>query len=118
MITNRFTCLQFKLPPLHYACRGGCVDAVKVLVEEFSVDPNSASVQVAFVMQKKYTDTLFSFSSQTGLKPIHVAVVSGQVDVIATLIDDYGVDPNGYPLSKVNDVFSSCVELPQLNPVT
>ena len=38
---------------------------------------------------------------QTGLRPIHVAVVSEQLDVIVTLIDDFGVDPNGFSLSRV-----------------
>ena len=33
-------------------------------------------------------------ANQDGWQPIHIAVVNGQVEVIKTLVDNFGVDPN------------------------
>ena len=66
LLASKGTTLQ-QTTLLHFACRGGKIDTIQYLIEEFAVDVNS---------QDNEGDT-----------PLHIAAMLGHVDVIKCLIE-------------------------------
>ena len=62
--------------PLHWSCRHGVLDVVKVLVEKYRVGPET-------ILRGKHEET-----------PIYLAAVEGHLDVVKYLVTEAGCDPD------------------------
>lgn len=68
------------MTPLHWACRHGVLDLVKLLIERYRVGPE-------ITLRGEHEET-----------PLHLAAVEGHLDVVKYLTIEAGCDPNPHSL--------------------
>lgn len=72
----------------------GSCDVVKVLINEYGVDPASRAKASALVYGYIVCCDLGILDSQNGLQPIHHAAQEGHEEIVRMLVNDFHVKPD------------------------
>ena len=115
-------CASFDFTPLHWACFAGNLEAVKLYINQFNMDPSSTVVQLVTPLQlacgmghleiAKHLITECKCDpmcvDQEGRTPLHNACTMGQLETVKYLITQCKCDPNCVTNDGITPLHFAC----------